>query len=285
MKVEVIDSVEEFIATTTSFRASDPLRTNVIGSVALSVSTGRSTYDDYRWWVVRGGDEVIGAAIRTTPFNMILSPMPIDAARALGRAVGEFDDTLPGISGLPDVVEALVEGYVASNSPGSRRTLSEERRDLLYELEELAAPDVEGFGRPATSEEIKLLARMLTDFFREVAMSPLPLPDALENVTKSVNAGTLYCWEVGEVLVAFAGHAPIVTTESIALGRVGPVYTPPEHRRRGFGSAVTAHVSRQLVERGARVMLYTDAANPTSNAIYQEIGYRLVDEFVQVRFD
>jgi predicted GNAT family acetyltransferase len=48
---------------------------------------------------------------------------------------------------------------------------------------------------------------------------------------------------------------------------------------------VTAPASHQLVERGARVMLYTDAANPTSNAIYQEIGYRLVDEFVQVRFD
>jgi predicted GNAT family acetyltransferase len=63
------------------------------------------------------------------------------------------------------------------------------------------------------------------------------------------------------------------------------VYTPLEFRRRGFGSAVTAHVTRLLLERGARVMLFTDAANPTSNGIYQEIGYRLVDELVEMHFE
>jgi hypothetical protein len=115
MHVELIDSVDEFIAVTTAFRAADPLRTNVIGSVALSVSTGRSTYDDYHWWVVRGGDgEVVGVAIRTSPFNMILARMTIDAARALGRSVAQFDDALPGISGPKDLIDALVEGYVES---------------------------------------------------------------------------------------------------------------------------------------------------------------------------
>jgi predicted GNAT family acetyltransferase len=65
---------------------------------------------------------------------------------------------------------------------------------------------------------------------------------------------------------------------------VGPVYTPHEFRRRGFGSAVTAHVTQRLIEKGARVMLFTDAANPTSNSIYQAIGYRLIDELVEIRF-
>jgi predicted GNAT family acetyltransferase len=48
---------------------------------------------------------------------------------------------------------------------------------------------------------------------------------------------------------------------------------------------VTAHVTRRLIEKGARVMLFTDAANPTSNDIYQAIGYRLVDEVVQMHFE
>jgi predicted GNAT family acetyltransferase len=86
-------------------------------------------------------------------------------------------------------------------------------------------------------------------------------------------------------VVALAGHAPIVMTDGIAIGRVGPVYTPMEHRRRGFGSAVTAHVSYNLIEKGARVMLFTDAANLTSNAIYQAIGFRLVDDMVQMGFE
>jgi predicted GNAT family acetyltransferase len=104
-------------------------------------------------------------------------------------------------------------------------------------------------------------------------------------VKKSVTAGSLFCWEVSGDVVAIAGHAPVVTTDAIVIGRVGPVYTPTEFRRRGFGAAVAAHVTRHLIEKGARVMLFTDAANPTSNGIYQEIGYRLVDELVQLRFE
>lgn len=285
MKVELIESVDEFIAATTGFRAADPLRTNVIGSVSLAVSSGRTTYDDYHWWIVRGDDDaVVGVAMRTSPFNMIASPMSHDAARALGQCVGQFDDTLPGISGSKDIIDALLEGYVASKSSGSTRESREDRRDLLYELEELTTPNVEGFGRPARAEENEQLADMFVEFVREVELAPLSPADAHDGVRKSVIAGTLFCWEVAGEIAAFAGHAPVVTTESIVIGRVGPVFTPPEFRRRGFGSAITAHVSHHLLEEGARVMLFTNAANPTSNGIYQVLGYRLVDELVQIRF-
>jgi len=58
MKVELIESVDEFIAATKLFRAVDPLRTNVIGSVSLASRRDRS-YDDYRWWVVRDDDSQV----------------------------------------------------------------------------------------------------------------------------------------------------------------------------------------------------------------------------------
>jgi predicted GNAT family acetyltransferase len=48
---------------------------------------------------------------------------------------------------------------------------------------------------------------------------------------------------------------------------------------------VTSHVTRTLIAKGARVVLFTDAANETSNSIYQAIGYRLVDELVEMRFE
>ena len=66
--------------------------------------------------------------------------------------------------------------------------------------------------------------------------------------------------------------------------RVGPVYTPPEHRRRGYAGAVTAAVSQVMLDRGrAFVCLYTDAANPTSNHVYESIGRGLADS-MQYRF-
>ena len=286
MKVELIESVDEFIAVSTAFRAAEPLRTNVIGSVSLAVSTGRTTYDDYHWWIVRGDDgDVVGVAMRTSPFNMILAPMPNEAARALGRSVGQFDDALPGIAGSQDMVDSLVEGYVESKSSGSKRVLAVERRDLLYELEELITPDVEGSGRPARAEEVDALTEMFAQFWREVEGVPLSPADARNGVKKSVTAGSLFCWVMAGDIVAIAGHAPIITTDAITIGRIGPVFTPLEFRRRGFGSAVTALVTRRLIEQGARVMLFTDAANPMSNSIYQAIGYRLVDEVVQMHFE
>jgi len=215
---------------------------------------------------------------------MIVAPMPLEAARALGRSTGRFDDALPGLSGSRDIVDALVEGYVEGRSPGSTRVLTEERRDLLYELEELVTPEVEGVGRPARAEEIDALAVMFTQFMLDVGMAPSSRTDAHENAKRHVTAGSLFCWEVDGDVVAIAGHAPVVTTGDITIGRVGPVYTPSEFRRRGYGAAVTAHVTRDLIAKGARVMLFTDAANPTSNGIYQSIGYRLVDEQVQARF-
>ena len=67
--------------------------------------------------------------------------------------------------------------------------------------------------------------------------------------------------------------------------RVGPVYTPPEFRRRGYASAVVAGVSRRLLDEGRRYcFLYTDLANPTSNRIYQDIGYEPACDSRDYRF-
>jgi len=67
--------------------------------------------------------------------------------------------------------------------------------------------------------------------------------------------------------------------------RVGPVYTPPEHRGQGFGTACTAAVTQALLEGGKSFcVLYTDMANPTSNKIYRSLGYRVVAEVVDIRF-
>jgi predicted GNAT family acetyltransferase len=286
MNVELIGTVHDFIAATAAFRAADPLRTNVIGSVAHSIADGDRTYDEYRWWVVRDNEgRITGVAMRTSPFNMVVTPMSSDAALALGEGVGQFDDDLPGITGSKDVIEWLVKGYVATKSRGSRRTLTEARRDLLYELDELVTPDVEGFARPARHDELEALAPMMSEFLRETELIEVSTSDTRDTTTRKINEGSLYCWEVNGDVVAIAGHANLVPTGAIVIGRVGPVYTPPQHRRHGYASAVTAHVTRALLEKGARVMLFTDAANPTSNSIYQAIGYRLVDELVEVRFE
>ncbi len=94
--------------------------------------------------------------------------------------------------------------------------------------------------------------------------------------------GGFELWEDGGRVVSLAGYgAP--TANGI---RIGPVYTPPEHRRRGYASALTAGVTQKLLDRGRRFcFLYTDLANPTSNSIYRQVGYEPVSDVDQWRFD
>jgi GNAT superfamily N-acetyltransferase len=83
-------------------------------------------------------------------------------------------------------------------------------------------------------------------------------------------------WAVAGEPVAMAAMTTVVD----GMARRTPVYVPPEHRRRGFGAAVTAAVSQAARDAGAEhVLLFTDLANPTSNSLYQRIGYRPVADF------
>jgi len=88
-------------------------------------------------------------------------------------------------------------------------------------------------------------------------------------------------WEDEGRPVAMAGFSSPVA----GMARVGPVYTPVGSRRRGYGSAVTHAASMAARAAGAtEVVLFTDLANPTSNAIYQALGYRPVADYATIWF-
>jgi predicted GNAT family acetyltransferase len=106
--------------------------------------------------------------------------------------------------------------------------------------------------------------------------------DVEARVADRVGAGARWLWERDGVPVAMAGHATPVDTPSGAVGRIGPVYTLPGERGRGYGSAVTAAVTERLQERCAVIMLFADAANPGSNRIYERLGFEAVGEIVEV---
>ncbi len=87
--------------------------------------------------------------------------------------------------------------------------------------------------------------------------------------------GALWVWQVGREPVSMLGIAPV----SMGVARITLVYTPPAHRRHGYASAAVAAASRWALDHVAReCVLYTDRANPTSNKIYEAIGYRQVED-------
>ena len=91
----------------------------------------------------------------------------------------------------------------------------------------------------------------------------------------------LYLWEDGEVASLAGIGSP--TPHGV---RVGPVYTPPDRRGRGYASALVAGISQAALDAGRTFcFLFTDLANPTSNHIYETIGYRPVRDVDMWRFE
>lgn len=116
---------------------------------------------------------------------------------------------------------------------------------------------------------------------RHRASDPVLLDRVLDLRLEGRDHAGMWLWEVDRSPVAVAGYGSAGETGT----RIGHVYTPPEHRRRGYASNLVAGLSRWALEHRARACyLYTDLANPTSNAIYTNVGYTVVAESAEIRF-
>jgi predicted GNAT family acetyltransferase len=147
----------------------------------------------------------------------------------------------------------------------------------VFALGELTEPPATpGHLRARAPADEELVRRWALAFHDESVLPAEQRTASVEHV--AARQGT-YFWDDGEP-VCLVSH----TATAAGVARVGPVYTPPERRRRGYAAAATAAVSRLLLDSGARVMLFTDLANPTSNGIYTRIGYRRVGDACEVRF-
>lgn len=265
--VDDLPDARTFLDATAAFRARDPIQANLVGSVAEGVVGGR-TYDAYRWLAIRDDSgQVVGAAVRTAPYNLVVTPMPLAAAEVLGRHIAQVDPLLPGITGPKEVVDLLLPHLRAAG--GARTTMT----DTLRVLDGYRPPATwpPGHPRPAVATDLDLLCGWLVRFAED---AHLPVRDPEPIAATAVEQATMLLWVVGGEPVALAGHAPLVETPTGSVARIGPVYTPAALRGRGYGSAVTAAMVELLLPRSTTIMLFADADNPGSNRVYERLGFR-----------
>jgi predicted GNAT family acetyltransferase len=100
-------------------------------------------------------------------------------------------------------------------------------------------------------------------------------------VNDRIGFGGLVFWEHHGRPVSLAGR----NRAAAGQARIGPVYTPPDLRGRGFGGAATVAITQAALADGAEgVVLFTDLANLASNTLYQRLGYRPVSDWTVLRF-
>lgn len=223
--------------------------------------------------VLDEGGAVVGAAMRTPPFHIALSPMPGGAVDPLVEALAATCPDASGVHGRAEVVEPFAARWSARTGAG----VEVERLERLHRLDAVTVPPAPPGGwRPAGAGDRDLLVRWSESFDAEVGL--VAGGDAGRAMDARLAAGRAFVWEDGEVV-------SYVATSGSGVVRIGPVYTPPERRGRGYASALVAAVSQRALDDGAQLcMLYTDLANPTSNRIYAAVGYRPIGDAVVYRF-
>lgn len=215
---------------------------------------------------------VSGCAFRTPPFKLGLTRVPLPAIAPLVEDIAQVYENLPAVLGPEPEAKAFATAW------GRQRNLTPTlgMRQRIYQLEAVRWREVRAPGgmRQAAAGDLDLVTAWIEAFTRESGVTGGP---ARRRADEGIRAGALVLWiDAGEP-VAMAGVAAGTPNGA----RIGYVFTPPARRGQGYATALTAHLSQRLLDRGKRFcFLYTDLSNPTSNEIYQRIGYRPISDVV-----
>jgi RimJ/RimL family protein N-acetyltransferase len=256
------------------------LERNIIATVTLDAVEGDHGVSG-RVFVYGLDDEgeVIYAGLRTPPWYVLTSDIrPALAATLVERWLAE-DPILPGVDGPPEAARAIAAAWRQQTGGTTELRMSE----AMHALDAVIDPDrpAPGMLRPAAPDDRDQLIEWAIAFDAEARMVGETSPErAARTVDARIRSGMLHVWDDGGPVSFLGVHRAIA-----GAVRIGPVYTPPALRRRGYASTAVAAASRCALERGARqCTLFTDLSNPTSNKIYAEVGYRRCGEWEEHDF-
>lgn len=271
MEVRRYDDPRAFRRDGTSILMASPGRSSLPLAVLQTLLDQPDIYPDFHLWLAVHDGAPVGLAMQTQPHNVIIAdPLDPSAVQPLAEAVLADGASLPGVIGNVPFAEEFT-AHLASTRGRQGELIM---REGVWELTDVNdVPPVSGSARPAVGRDRNLIREWFRAFAKE-ALSPAhpqdeDRTDANIDHRLAGHGGGFWIWEDGEP-VSFSGHHDVPRAGS----RIGPVYTPPEHRGKGYATRLVAELSAARLSLGdPACFLFTDLENPTSNAIYERIGY------------
>jgi len=220
------------------------------------------------------------AALMTPPYKLqIYAELGYDQAglELVAEALLRGGWPVPGVMARQAVAEAFAALWRDRTGVGRRIGM----RQRIYELRRVTPPDYPpGEFRPAAVKDIEL-ARQWGRGFYEDCFGDEHYERTMATAEEKVKNGTLFMWADGAPRSMAGRTRPTPHGEAVSF-----VYTPPGERRKGYATAVVARLSQQILDEGKLFCtLYTDLSNPTSNSIYQKIGYRPIADVIDIDFE
>jgi predicted GNAT family acetyltransferase len=283
MDVQFYSNIDEFYNVCLPFLSAKATENNLIIGILNTLKSNIHHYSTERPLLVTVSVEksLELVSIRTPPYKLLISHTDnLDSIHFLVKEFKIQEIKLPGITGFK--TGALNFSKLWTEKQSLEYLLEVNLR--IYKLDKVnpKIPSLNTF-RPAKQTDAVLINNWIREFIQEA--TPNSPEEELQNLqtrtNKAIDQETIYVLERKEKLVSIARRAGKTPYgERIAL-----VYTPPEERRKGYATELVARLSQLILDEGIQsCYLFTDLANPTSNKIYQEIGYRPIIDIDTYRF-
>jgi GNAT superfamily N-acetyltransferase len=251
--------------------ARDPVRNHLV----LRLLEERAFHpSEGRYFMVMEGGRAVGLLFQS-PLTMhaALTPPPNQHFESLIKEVGGAAPELPGVFATASAASRFAGGWAEL----MKTPVVPVEAQRLYRLDALQLPRAaSGHLRPAHPVDLPTVLAWREGFRMET--DGHPPPD--EVIEQRINAGEVFLWDDGGPVAMATITGPVAGVCGLSL-----VYTPPEHRRRGYAAHCTAGASEKALIAGALTcVLFTQLNNPQSNAIYRRLGYMPVEEYLRYRF-
>ncbi len=277
LRLAVHDDAPGFVAAADAFLRLAEAENNAIAAGAARMVSAPND-DDVGCYLATVSDAtgVIGAASMGASGTVLLTAAPDAAIALVANDLADRERKLKGLVGPLTQCEAFARVWCERTGQAHVLRFHLRHFELTGNPVLTAAP---GRLRLPDTGEHALIVDWQDAFFDEVGLTDDRAP-ARRNVLRRVERGLVRLWD-DDGVVSYIGFG-----ESAAgTARIAPVYTPPRFRGRGYASAMVGELSRQLLDAGKRaIFLTTDVANPTSNGIYQRIGFRPVADHFHFDF-
>ena len=281
MKITRFQDANEYYQRVENYLLQNEATHCLLIGLSKALCNSQSRHEDFPYLVIVEHEEVIAAtAIRTSlQRKLVLSKSTnLKAIDLIAEDAARFGNkSLPGTIGLKSEARGFARRWQSLTSENFELAFAMR----IHHLETVRSiTKASGSLRIATQSDRSLLIKWIEAFELEALGDSEPKSDARVWFEKNITKNSLYLWqdEVPVSMTAFGGATP----NGI---KVSPVYTPPEYRGKGYATSCVAAVSQHLLNTGYKYcFLFTDMANPTSNHIYQKIGYQAVCEISNYSF-
>jgi len=283
MPWQLTDDLDAYVSAAGDLLGRDPAR-HTIGLTVVENARARKVPlaepETYGWWTEPDG-AVTGACSHTPPHPWVVEVAPGHTRLPLITAwvtagIGRSRPT--SVNASADLAVELAALW--SGLTGGRATLLWAQR--LFGLDVLRWPEPmpPGSARLADENDSALVGEWSLGFARDIGAEATDA--VVASVEQRLESGGMHLWRLDDGTPASMAARTLPAAGAV---RIGPVYTPPGLRGRGYAGAVTAAASEAALRQVGTVVLFTDLANPTSNALYPRLGYRPVTDRAVFRLD